>query len=67
MMEPDGFFLRVGGKKNFLGHLEKNEKGKIDRISIKMAIFRGENDNSGEVQTACRRKKNVVMATFFLD
>ena len=36
----------VGGK--------KNKKGKIDRFSVKMDIFRGKKVRSSE---ACRRKK----------
>ncbi len=39
----------VGGK--------KNKKGKIDRFSVKMAIFRGKKVRKSEVNPACRRKK----------
>ncbi len=37
----------VGGK--------KNKKGKIDRFSVKMAIFRGKKDRATKVNPACRR------------
>ncbi len=39
----------VGGK--------KNKKGKIDRFSVKMAIFKEKKVRSSEVNPACRRKK----------
>ena len=37
---------------------KKNTKGKTDRFSIKMAIFRGKKRQVREVNPACRRKKN---------
>ncbi len=58
------FFFYVGGKKikiKFLGQLvlkeRKIKKGKIDRCSLKMAIFRGKKEGSSKVNPARERKK----------
>ena len=49
----------VGGK--------KMKKWKIDKFSMKMAIFRGKKNRTGGLNPACRRKKikKAEMATFF--
>ncbi len=69
-----GFFFHAGGKKNknkfswpaVVGR-KKNKKGKFDRFSVQMAIFRGKKVMSSEVNPACRRKKlkKAEMAPFF--
>ena len=73
MTDPDrGLSSMSEGKKikiRFFGKLlleEREIKRKIDRFSVKMAIFRGKMDTSSQVKPTCRREKKLRWLLFFL-